>query len=989
MLGARLARLRTAVILAAGFVVLRVVYRVVFGVGAGSGILLVDLPRIQLPVPFASVSLFGPITTGGLLSTALGALPFAAAILAVGLIGVVVDLRAVVTMGTVRGPLRAVARALTIAWSTFPALRDSVQRVRIARELRGERSIASLVVPVLEQTVERAIALGASLEVRGFAASRHPEPEGERPVVVRDASLGFEGRWVLESVAFALAPGTLTLVTGPTGSGKSTLLQAMSGLFQHQLAGDQSGSITVAGLDRMAEPPRETASFVSVVPQGIRLSFVAATVDEELGFALAVRGVAPSIVRERTAEVADLLAIRYLMGRATVALSAGEACLVAIAAALVSRPLLLLLDEPLTDLDTAARARVVDVLDRLAHESGVCVVVAEHAVQDWASRVDTRLELAAARVLTADGADRARATTASAGHRDASADAVRATAHAQVAHDPVAQVRHLVVVHGGRVAVDDANLSVLAGQVTVLRGANGAGKSSLLHALAMPSSTRTRGTRTSRRTVLVGGVDVGPLRRRARRRMVALVPEAFDDLLFTTTVAEECRRADRLAGPGESTAATFLRFLGVEDGHDVEAARRILEQHPRDLSAGERLCLVMAIQLSARPRLLLVDEPTRGLDERARLLVGAALRSAAEAGAAVMVATHDTAFAERNADRTLTMSAGQRRRPGRGEQMTRLWARPSWSSWVLGAASLVAFAGFAWPLLAAAAPDEAQASVPFVAVALVPALLIAVALTLDREMYTAQTVALLGVLTAVGAAVRIAEHRGRGDRGRLHPADPGGPRLRRAVRTPARHHDDRAVLPVLGRNRSVDAVPGLRVRVGRGGGRASAPHPARVGAGVVAARDRHAGRLRHPGVVCIRPDHESLVLAVRRRLGHGHLVPARRPAGSEPGLVRPVLLRDVDRHLGYGARRDVGGGHPSRGSGRACRPAPREGRPGSGDPASGDHTEKYRASGWWKTNASVDCSGCSCSSSDSSTPIRSGLSSSTTLRRSSMFGQAG
>lgn len=88
--------------------------------------------------------------------------------------------------------------------------------------------------------------------------------------------------------------------------------------------------------------------------------------------------------------------------------------------------------------------------------------------------------------------------------------------------------------------------------------------------------------------------------------------------------------------------------------------------------------------------------------------------------------------------------------------MTRRWRRPSRSSWVLGAASLVAFAGFAWPLLAAAAPDDGQAAVPFVAVALVPALVIAVALTLDREMYTAQTVALLGVLTAVGAAVRIA-----------------------------------------------------------------------------------------------------------------------------------------------------------------------------------------------------------------------------------------
>lgn len=651
MLRVRLAHLRTAVLVAVGFVALRVVYRVIFGVGSGSGILLVDLPRWQLPGPFAGVSLLGPITTGGLLGTALGALPFAAAILAVGLIGVAIDLRALVTRGTMRGPLRAVSRSLTIAWSTFPALRDSVLRVRLARELRGERSVASLIVPVLEQTVERAIALGASLEVRGFAASRHLAPDATQPLVMTDAALGFDGRWVLEAVGVRLAPGTVTLVTGRTGSGKSTLLQAASGLFQHQLAGEQDGRITVAGIDRRVEPPRETASFVSVVPQSIRLSFVASTVAEEVGFALAVRGLGPSIVRSRVAEVADTVGISHLLDRDIGALSAGEACLVAIAAAVVSRPVLLLLDEPLADLDAAARARIVELLDRLAHDSGACVVVAEHSVHDWDRTVDTRLELSGGRVRARGDAG------AEASSLPASEGRARLRSRAD---DVVAQVRHLVVAHRDRLAVDDASFSVFAGEITAIRGANGAGKSSLLHALAKP---------TSRGTVVVGGVDVSTLRRRARRRSVALVPEAFDDLLFTTTVAEECRRADRHAarsGRDSSTAETFLQFLGggVDegdrgDGEQVGASRRLLARHPRDLSAGERLCLVMAIQLSAHPRLLLVDEPTRGLDERARLLVGNALRRAAAAGAAVLVATHDSAFADRNADRTLTMSAGR------------------------------------------------------------------------------------------------------------------------------------------------------------------------------------------------------------------------------------------------------------------------------------------------------------------------------------------
>ena len=638
MLRTRLANLRTAALVAAGFVALRVVYRVVFGGGSGNGVLLADLPRVPLGGPFSSVILLGPITTGGLVSAALSALPFAAVILAVGLIGVVVDLRALLTRGTVRGPFRTVSRALAIAWSTFPALRDSVLRVRVARELRGERSSASLIVPVLEQTVERAIALGASLEVRGFAATRHPDPDTTRPVIMTDAALGFDGRWVLEAVDLRLDPGTLTLVTGPTGSGKSTLLQALSGIFQHQLAGEQIGGITVGGVDRMTTPPRETASFVSVVSQSVRLSFVASTVAEEVGFALAVRGTAPSIVQARVAEVAATLGIAHLLEREIGALSAGEACLVAIGAALVSRPVLLIVDEPLADLDTAARARVVGVLDRLAHQTGVCVVVAEHAIRAWDGVVDDRLDLH-------DGVLRSGAG------RTSESEAVSSDRVPTTPEEVVVRVHGLTVRIGQGIAVDDATFSLLAGQIAALQGPNGAGKSSLLHALARPAD---------RGRVFVRGIDVRTLRRAERRRSVALVPEAFDDLLFTTTVEEECRRADRRAEASDrgvsSAAATFLRFLGIED---ADASRRLLAHHPRDLSAGERLCLVIAIQLSARPSALLVDEPTRGLDARARSLVGGALRTAAEAGTTVLLATHDLDFAERWADRTLTMTAGR------------------------------------------------------------------------------------------------------------------------------------------------------------------------------------------------------------------------------------------------------------------------------------------------------------------------------------------
>jgi energy-coupling factor transport system ATP-binding protein len=621
----RLASLRIAALLAAGFVLLRVVYRIVFGGAGGSGILIVDLPRIPLGGPFSHISLFGEVTLGGVVAAARSALPFAALILGFGVLSAVVDLRALIARGAVRGPVKTVSRALVVAWATFPALVESIRRVRVARELRDERSAASLLVPVLEQTIERAVALGASMEVRGFAATRRIDPVCEQPAELRDASLGFEGRRALRGVTRAFEPGTLTLISGATGSGKTTLLHALSGVFQHVLDGAQEGEIEVGGADRAIVPPRETAGYVGVVAQSVRLSFVAETVAEELGFAVAMRGAAPEIVHARAEEVAERLGITRLLDRRVGKLSAGEACLVAIGAAIATRPVLLLADEPLADLDAAARTRVVGVLERLAHEAGVCVIVAEHATVEWGDSADVRLELR-------DGGL----------HRAEPAAPVPQIRQTGDVGEEVARVDGLTVTMGDSTIVDAAALTLRAGELVALQGPNGAGKSTLLDAMARP---RTAGV------VLVSGRDVHALHRRARRRTVALVPEAFDDLLFSTTVAQECRRADRRAGT-TGTARRFAAFLGRSDDE-------LLNRHPRDLSAGERLCLVLAIQLAAEPRVLLVDEPTRGLDAAARALVGDALGAATASGAAVMVATHDRDFARRYATRTLTMDAGR------------------------------------------------------------------------------------------------------------------------------------------------------------------------------------------------------------------------------------------------------------------------------------------------------------------------------------------
>ncbi|MDL9981599.1 ATP-binding cassette domain-containing protein [Microbacterium sp. ASV49] len=834
----RPAPLRAAAILAAVFIGARVVYRFLFdGMDAGGPVLL-PLPSFRLPEPFAHVVLLGPVTTGGLWDAVASAIPIAAIILAFGVLNSLVDVSRGFAALARHGPFRGVARMLAIAWATLPALADSVRSVRFAFRLRGERFGARALVPVLERTLERASAIAAALELRGLGATvRHAvDPDCEHPVVVRDAvfSYGPRGltrhepvsasapRWLIRhepapppperdgrtgdavpvGVAVAgFAPGTatLTVITGATGAGKSTVLRGLAGLLSHVDGGSLDGLVDIAGLDRAQLPPRETARFVGVALQNPREAFATECVRDEIGLALELRGVASVIVAARVREVAERIGIERLLDRPVRGLSAGEATLVAIAAAVVEHPILLLVDEPLADLDTEARAHVVQVLDALAHDAGVCVVVAEHRAHAFAPVADAWFAIAEGVFQPATGpASSVTGSAPDASRSDAPAPAAsRALAPGP---PPALTARAVSVRRGDATLVRSADLDLHPGEIVALVGPNGAGKSSLLAALTLPER----------------GADVTPAGR------VALVPDASDDLFTRDTVAAELRAADRRS---TGASARFSAYLG-RDEVSVAALR---PRHPRDLSLGERRCLALALQSAGDPAVLMVDEPTRGLDAAARGLVARALRTAADTGTAVIVATHDAAFAAALGARILPMRDGvapaelpprlgsqgeaesplvERARNERAETpQADLTTSPRFDSLrslndprveaeiplvergrndraetpqadsetpprfdslsrhragrilpvaALAAANLVALAAFCWPLLATALPDDAQAAAPFAAMALAPLAAIAVAASLDGTVRSAHTIALLGVLAAVGAAVRMA-----------------------------------------------------------------------------------------------------------------------------------------------------------------------------------------------------------------------------------------
>ena len=350
--------LKAAAALAAGFVAVRVLYRVLFHGADGAGTVLLDLPVYRLAPPFAHVELLGPVTTGGLWDAVISAVPIAATILAFGVLNALLDLPRLLARGARSGPFQGVARALSVAWATLPALVEGVRAVRFAHRLRGERPGVRLLSPVLERTLERATSVAAALELRGYAG-RGLTGDCAHPVDLRGVEAGFGANTVVRADDLSLSHGELVVVAGPTGSGKSTLLRALSGLHTHLDGGTLTGDVRVVGHDRVGVPPRDTARTVGVVLQHPRTAFATERVDDEVGLALELRGVASVIRAARVREVAERVGITGLLGRELRGLSAGEATLVAIAAAIIEQPILLLVDEPLADLDVDARTRIV------------------------------------------------------------------------------------------------------------------------------------------------------------------------------------------------------------------------------------------------------------------------------------------------------------------------------------------------------------------------------------------------------------------------------------------------------------------------------------------------------------------------------------------------------------------------------------------------------------------------------------------------------
>ncbi len=479
-------------------------------------------------------------------------------------------------------------------------------------------------------------------------------------------------RPALREVSFHLPAGSFTLVAGPSGSGKSTLLRCLNGLVPHFTGGRLAGRLRVVGLDPVAATPAAMSRQVAFVFQDPEAQFVVDRVEDEVAFALENAGLPRAEMQTRVEEALALLRLTALRRRRLTTLSGGEQQRVALAAALALRPRLLVLDEPTSELDPQGAAELLEAVVRLQAQPELTVVLAEHRLERVLPFAGRMLYLPARGAppwlgAPADGVAQLPEPppVVELGQRlgwsplpltveDARpfAEALLPQLRPVAASPPPegnirAEARDLEVRLAGRTVLRSVTLALRAGEIGVLVGPNGAGKTTLLRALVglLPPA---------RGEVRVKGASIAGRRVAELCREVGYLPQDPNALLFAETVAEELwvtlRNHDLEEGEVPLSPSALLEELGLTGKAG---------EYPRDLSAGERQRVALGAILITAPEVLLLDEPTRGLDAAAKARLATLLERWRAQGKALLLVTHDVELAARVADRVWVMEGGR------------------------------------------------------------------------------------------------------------------------------------------------------------------------------------------------------------------------------------------------------------------------------------------------------------------------------------------
>ncbi|MFZ2098586.1 MAG: energy-coupling factor transporter ATPase [Anaerolineales bacterium] len=482
----------------------------------------------------------------------------------------------------------------------------------------------------------------------------------------------------LKGISLQIPDGELCLVMGPSGSGKSTLLRCLNGLVPHFSGGSLSGKIMVNELDPVLLTPGEMSQTVGFVFQDPEAQFVVDRVEDEIAFSLENMALPREEMEPRVDKVLELLELTDLRSRRLETLSGGEVQRVAIAAALVLQPRILVLDEPTSQLDPHGAEEVLQALVKLNEQMGLTIVLAEHRLErvlPYTGQIiylsteypegcigDPRNVLQQVELipplislgkqfgwdplpLTIESArEYAKTTLEKLPEQQHRPLTDQVDKHKSIS--PYIEARGVKINYGNFQALRGVDLSLYAGEITVMMGSNGAGKSSFLRSLIGLTPIKEG-------QIKVNGMDIMGRAVAEICQQVGYLPQDPNALLFSDTVLDELlvtlRNHKLNLSEDNVKPKILLEHLGLGDK---------AECYPRDLSTGERQRVALGAVLVTHPGALLLDEPTRGLDYDAKRILLNLLRSWRDEGMAILMVTHDVELAVQAADRIVLLEKG-------------------------------------------------------------------------------------------------------------------------------------------------------------------------------------------------------------------------------------------------------------------------------------------------------------------------------------------
>lgn len=449
----------------------------------------------------------------------------------------------------------------------------------------------------------------------------------------------------LNRIVLALEKGRCTMVTGPSGAGKTSLCLAASGVLHHDYGGKKEGSVIIDGKD-VAEyrSLSELAENVGVVFDDPEAQMIFTTVEEEILSALEHRGLTSQVIEERLARIMRTTYLEALKDRSPHHLSGGQKQRVALAATLALGNDILILDEPTSELDDHATRRIAEILKNLK-DNGKTILLIEHKFSHFREMVDTLVVMENG-AITAQGVPEEVLKDAHVrGMVLPDFSTVTRNARVTTGNEPIISVTDLTHCYGDVQALSGINLTIRKGEFIAIVGENGSGKTTLVkhfNRLLSPTSG----------SVIVNGKNTLEFSIADLAHDVGLVFQNPDHMFFADTVREEIAYGVKNLGiaDGEAVIDATLADAGLTGSASL---------YPRWLSRGERQRLGIACVVAMQPNVIVLDEPTTGLDGYEALLVIDILKKLQEKGHTIIIITHNRDIAVHCADRIITMETGR------------------------------------------------------------------------------------------------------------------------------------------------------------------------------------------------------------------------------------------------------------------------------------------------------------------------------------------